>query len=198
MDKKTIQTYNQLAKEYDDETKDFWERFPVGFIEKFAKKINNGFVLDVGSGPGRDAELLKRQGLDVICLDASQPMIDQTITKGFPSILTDFMKLPFNSNVFSGVWTYTTLLHVPKKQLPKALKEIHRVLKADGVLGIGLIEGSEELYRQSSGMDMERFFAFYEKDELENALKKAGFSIIHFQEFLPGKRKYLNFIARKL
>ncbi|KKS44992.1 MAG: hypothetical protein UV10_C0036G0001, partial [Candidatus Azambacteria bacterium GW2011_GWA1_42_19] len=32
MDNKTIQTYNRFAKEYDEETADFWEKFPKTFI----------------------------------------------------------------------------------------------------------------------------------------------------------------------
>ena len=61
MDEKTIKTYNQMAKEYEDETVDFWKRFPRTFFDKFAELVK-GKVLDVGSGPGRDGLLLKERG----------------------------------------------------------------------------------------------------------------------------------------
>jgi len=69
MDKKTIDTYNELAQEYDDETKDFWERFPRSILDKFIK-LAKGSVLDVGSGPGRDGLILQQHGLSVTCIDA--------------------------------------------------------------------------------------------------------------------------------
>ena len=59
MDKKTINTYNATAKEYDEETADFWEKFPTTFIDAFKKEIK-GKVLDVGSGSGRDALILEK------------------------------------------------------------------------------------------------------------------------------------------
>ncbi len=198
MDKRTIHTYNLLAKKYDQDTADFWTKFPVGFIEKFAKEVNGGFVLDVGSGPGRDALILKKHNLDVICLDASKEMVNLTIQKELPTIKADFLKIPFNNKSFSGVWAYTSLLHIPKKDLKKALKEINRVLIYNGVLGLGMIEGEKQLYRKSSDISQPRLFAYYKKQELEKTLQSLGFEILHYLEFQPGTKKYLNFLARKI
>jgi len=47
-----------MAKEYDDETIDFWEQFPRTFLEKFTK-LSGKKILDVRSGPGRDGSLLQ-------------------------------------------------------------------------------------------------------------------------------------------
>ena len=74
MDQQTIDTYNKMAQEYEDETSSFWDRFPRTFIDAFAAAVN-GNVLDIGSGPGRDALILKEKGVDVTCLDASEEMV---------------------------------------------------------------------------------------------------------------------------
>ena len=113
MDKKTINTYNRLAKEYDQETTDFWDKFPQDFFYEFIKLVQ-GRVLDVGSGPGRDGLILQNEGLDVVCLDASEAMIKMSSEKGLESVLGDFNNLPFAGEFFDGVWAYTSLLHVPK------------------------------------------------------------------------------------
>lgn len=197
MDQKTINTYNILAKEYDDETADFWDKFPQNFFNKFIELVQ-GRVLDVGSGPGRDGLILQKKGLDVVCLDASEAMIKISSEKGLESILGDFNDLPFIDESFGGVWAYTSLLHVPKSEIQKPLNEIYRVLKVDGILGLGLIEGEFEGYRESSGVDMPRWFSFYTKKEIEELLKNNGFEIIYFDIFKPGSRNYLNFIARKI
>jgi SAM-dependent methyltransferase len=103
MDTKTIETYNLLAKEYDEETIDFWDRFPRTFIDTFCGLTAEGKVLNVGSGPGRDGLLLKSNGTDVTCVDASSAMVALSLARGLNSIVGDFNDLPFESNTFGGV-----------------------------------------------------------------------------------------------
>ncbi len=196
MDKKTIETYNLMAKEYDNETKDFWQRFPATIFSKFIE-LTKGSILDVGSGPGRDGLVLQKAGLDVTCLDASDEMIKMSKEKGLKSVLGDFNNLPFEADNFGGVWAYTSLLHTPKSEVSKPLSEIYRVLKTGGIFGLGLIEGDTELYRESSGVGRPRWFSFYEKDEVEKLLHTNGFEILYFEEFKPGTKNYLNFISKK-
>jgi ubiquinone/menaquinone biosynthesis C-methylase UbiE len=196
MDEKTIRTYNQMAKEYDAETIDFWQRFPRTFFDAFAQRVR-GRVLDVGSGPGRDGVLLKEKGLEVTCLDASEVMVKLCGEKGLQAVLGDFAALPFEDNSFSGVWAYTSLLHVSKADVSKAFHEIRRVIKDEGILGLGLIEGEAEEYRESTGVHMPRWFSFYTKEETEHLLEDHGFKVLYFEEFKPGSKNYLNFIAQK-
>ncbi|MES3004823.1 MAG: class I SAM-dependent methyltransferase [Patescibacteria group bacterium] len=197
MDLLTIRTYNELAEEYDKETTGFWEHFPHRVFDKFIAETK-GKVLDVGSGPGRDGLVLKNAGLDVVCLDASKSMIELSEAKGLKSVLGDFDKLPFSSRSFDGVWAYTSLLHTPKSKIKEPLMEINRVLKKNGIFGLGLIEGETELYRESSGVGKPRWFSFYKKEEIEVLLLYAGFEVIYYEDFQVNTKKYLNFICRKL
>lgn len=197
MDHKTIQTYDLLAKEYDEETAPFWELFPRTFVDRFIE-LTEGKILDVGSGPGRDALILKEGGLDVTCLDASHAMIKLSQEKGFPSLLGDFNDMPFQDESFDGVWAYTSILHVPKTEIEKPLGEIRRVLKPGGTFGLGLIEGETEGYKESSGVSAARWFSFYTKEEVEKLLGENGFEILYFEQFKPKSKNYLNFIAKKL
>ncbi|MEK7464334.1 MAG: class I SAM-dependent methyltransferase [Patescibacteria group bacterium] len=196
MDQKTIDTYNQIAEEYNDETTDFWERFPRTIIDKFIGSVS-GKVLDIGSGSGRDGLIFKNRGLAVICLDASESMVKLSTQKGLSSIVGDFNSLPFPKESFDGIWAYTALLHIPKTGIDKPLDEISRVLKTDGVFGLGLIEGTTELYRESSGIGKPRWFSFYTKEEIVNLLNKHGFRENYFEQFKVGAKTYLNFISKK-
>ncbi|NNM83882.1 class I SAM-dependent methyltransferase [Candidatus Parcubacteria bacterium] len=196
MDKRTIDTYNLLAKEYDEETVGFWERFPRTFIDKFAE-LSHGRVLDIGSGPGRDGLILKDKGLEVVCIDASSAMVELSAARGLESIMGDFTALPFPSESFEAVWAYTSLLHVPKSGIATALAEIGRVLKHQGIFGLGLIEGDEEMYRESSGIGRSRWFSYYDKEEVDALLQQHGFTTLYFEQFKPGSKNYLNFISKK-
>jgi len=196
MDKTTINTYNGLAHEYDEETKDFWSLFPNSIIEKFSENTK-GYkkVLDMGSGPGRDGMLLKKRGLQIVCLDASTTMVQLCKDKGLEAFEGDLLKTPFNPNTFDGVWAYTSLLHIKREQFGETLNEIKRVLKSGGVFGLGLIEGNGEFYRESPMMSRSRLFAFYTDKEVRSQLEGHGFKIFYSENFTPKTRKYLNYLS---
>ncbi|MFA6094631.1 MAG: class I SAM-dependent methyltransferase [Candidatus Paceibacterota bacterium] len=197
MDPLTISTYNKLASDYDAETADFWENFPQDFLNEFVQKSGKK-ILNIGSGPGRDGLLLRQLGCDVVCLDASEAMIGMCKAQGFETVLGDLLKLPFKDGSFDGVWAYTSLLHIPKKDFGKAINQIVRVLVPGGVLGLGLIEGDTEGYKNSSGVDLPRLFSLYKKDEVVDILKEYGFELLQYLEFQPRSKKYLNFVFRKM
>jgi ubiquinone/menaquinone biosynthesis C-methylase UbiE len=197
MDSKTIETYNQLAREYDEETSDFWELFPRAFIDTFATEVGNGKILNVGSGPGRDGLLLKDRRLDVTCLDASSAMVELSRQRGLTSIVGDFLDLPFENESFEGVWAYTSLLHIPKSDIRLAFTEIRRVLKLNGVFALGLIEGSTESYRESSGVNQPRWFSYYSHTEVMELLQEFNFKFLHSKSFKPKSKNYLHFLSRK-
>jgi ubiquinone/menaquinone biosynthesis C-methylase UbiE len=196
MDKQTIEAYNRLAQEYDKKTVDFWDRFPRTFVAKFVE-LSGKSILDVGSGPGRDGLLLQQAGKDVMCIDASEAMVQLSSARGLPSILAEFDALPFENQTYDGVWSYTALLHTPKKSVETPLQEISRVLKPSGLFALGLIEGDTEEYKESSGVDMPRWFSFYQKEEVERLCEKQGFELVYFETFKPGSKNYLNFIFLK-
>lgn len=196
MDKQTIDTYDKMAREYDSETVDFWDRFPRTFLDKFVQ-LTGEKIVDIGSGPGRDGLLLHQAGKEVVCIDASEAMVKLSSEKGLRSVLAGFDKLPFENELFDGVWSYTALLHIPKKDIDTPLLEISRVLKPMGIFALGLIEGDTEGYKESSGVDMPRWFSFYQKDEVIDICKKYGFELIYFETFKPRSKNYLNFIFRK-
>ena len=195
MDQRTIDTYDAMAREYDTETADFWNLFPRDFLDRFIAE-SGPHVLDIGSGPGRDGLLLQAAGKQVICLDASQVMVELSRERGLESIVGDLLALPCADRSFDAAWAYTSLLHVRKSEFDTALSEIRRVLVPGGILGLGLIEGDTELYRESSGVSLPRWFSFFEKDEVIEHARTSGFELVHFDSFTPRSKRYLHFLFR--
>ena len=115
--------------------------------------------------------------------------------RGLIALEGDILSLPCTNDSFAGVWAYTSLLHIPKADMPRALTEIRRVLTREGVLGLGMIEGDGEEYRHNLGAGFPRLFAYYQKHELEELLKTNGFTVQYFDTILPGSRKYLHCIC---
>jgi len=195
MDDQTVATYNKLAQEYDKETADFWEQFPCSVFDEFVARLTGTRVLNVGSGPGRDGLLLQDRGISMECVDASEQMVQMCIGRGLSATVGDVLALPFGNKQFDGVWAYTSLLHIHKSDMPRALQEIRRVLKPASVFGVGMIEGEGEQYRESSGVGMPRWFAYYTQEELEQYLTEAGFRIHYREVFKPRSKEYLNIIC---
>jgi ubiquinone/menaquinone biosynthesis C-methylase UbiE len=131
------------------------------------------------------------------CLDASEAMVKICQDKGLHALQGDLLNLPFAQESFAGAWAYTSLLHVPKHDFPKARQEIFRVLQPGGVLGLGLIEGDTEEYRTSEKVPAPRLFSYFTMNEVLKHLENTDFSIIFQEQFQPNRRKYLHVIAKK-
>ncbi len=198
MDRATIKTYDKYAKEYDQEVIEFWENFPKIIIDKFCEDLKGKKILDLGSGSGRDALILRDKGLEIVCVDASKEMIKITNNLGFESIESDFQNYDFSKEKFDGVWAYTSLLHINKEEMKKILKKIYKTLKPNGIFLIGMIEGiyEGEIERENM-LGEKRFFRFYEEQELKNIIEKIGFKFEFQERYKPHSKTYLSQIYRK-
>lgn len=197
MDRETIATYDLTAQQYDQETAPFWQKFPVGILQEFQAQLSEGIVLDMGSGPGRDAQIIADGNTKVVCLDAFITMARITQKKYLSTVQADLLDPPFKDSSFAGIWAYTSLLHVTKDLFPDTLYQIWQLLKKGGTLGLGLIEGSGEGQIIDPDTKLPRYFAYYSASEVIHHLKISGLTPFYFENFKPGKRNYLNFLARK-
>ncbi len=189
----TIATYDRYAQTYDAEVIDFWNNFPKDFIDAFIKQLPGNRILDLGSGSGRDALLLRDRGTEVICLDASKAMIDITTKLGFESHLADFSHIDFPGSSFDGVWAYTSLIHVPKEEAAEAMTVVRRLLKQGGIFAIGVIEGdSAGMVERKTMPGTSRYFKNYSSEELRELIEPLGFKFLQEERYQPYNSVYLN------
>jgi ubiquinone/menaquinone biosynthesis C-methylase UbiE len=162
-------------------------------MELFAGYLPKGArVLDVGCGPGRDLKEMAAMGFQVRGVDNSQELLDM-VEKGIVTLKADLRTIPLEAGSFEGIWANASLLHLPKTEMPKALGEMHRLLQAEGHLMISVKEGNGEGWSADKGME-ERFFAYYESEELDLLLGEAGFEI-KYSERKAGSANWLTRIA---
>lgn len=183
MDEKTQKTYDILGKAYLDEIADDTPKELQEFIGLIPR---NGRVLDVGCAGGRDSALFVAQGFDVVGIDLSELFLKEA-RKRVPAATfqkMDVSKLTFPGNHFDAVWANAVLLHLKKEKVPKALENLHYVLKEGGIIHIRVKEGEGERYVQEKlSRGHERFFAFYKKGELEEKMEDIGFKIAKRRTF---------------
>lgn len=197
----TITSYNDYAQEYKEEVKEFWRLFPKTTLEEFRKNLKGKKILDLGSGPGYDAILLRDTGLDVLCIDGSASMVKITEKLGFASLEKKFSELELGTESFDGVWAYTSLLHVSQNEMKETVKNIHRWLKKDGIFLIGMIEGEFEGEKTGLGIankNAHRYFKFYNEENLEKIISPLGFRKIFQEKYKPYSKTYIHQLYRKL
>jgi len=178
----TQETYNRIAEKWAREHSDV-DYFRKEF-EKFSQLLPRGKILDVGCGWGRDSNLFESTDYEYTGVDYSKGLLE--IAKAnFPQVKFvegNILDLPFEENEFDGFWAAASLLHIPKEKIHKALAEIKRVVKKRGFGFIALKKGEGEKMvtddKRDGDEQDQRFFAYWQKDEFENVLQKAGFEVL--------------------
>jgi ubiquinone/menaquinone biosynthesis C-methylase UbiE len=199
MHKPTIEAYDKHAQAYDDEVVEFWDNFPKDFIREFVHSVPGKRVLNLGSGSGRDAVLLRDRGMEVHCVDGSSSMVEMTKKLGFASEHTTFDKLDYPAESFDAVWAYTSLLHIPEAEMPELLTRIHRWLKPGGVFATGMIRGDgAELVERETMPGTKRLFQYYHRGDLKGLITAHKFKILYSCNYQPGRKIYMNHLYKAL
>ncbi len=189
----TIDAYSQYAGAYDESVIEFWHKFPKEFIVRFVDQLPGKRVLDVGSGSGRDALMLRDQNLEVICQDGSKSMVELTTALGFESHLAEFSQLNFPPASFDGIWAYTSLIHIPKTDAEAVIQKLRIMLRPRGTFAIGVIEGDGADMKEHRTMPGAlRYFKNYTSDELRGMIEPLGFKLIFQNYYQPHTSVYLN------
>jgi ubiquinone/menaquinone biosynthesis C-methylase UbiE len=195
----TSATYDQIAADYAAR----WASAEVlaSARSRFAARLVAGArVLDVGCGPGWDALRLRALGLRVSGLDRSRGMLAQARQRGdLPLVFADMRQLPVRDAALDGIWACASFLHIPKRAALDVLREFHRALRPGGALYIGVKRGTSERWVEHSG-GRQRFFAFYQENELDLLLASAGFAICEgwIGDDMLGREPWINRLALQL
>jgi ubiquinone/menaquinone biosynthesis C-methylase UbiE len=173
----TIESYDRIASEYCRHTlRDEFRRVEEEFLERFMTHMGKEapLVADIGCGDGRDSEYLIKKGARVLLVDLSRSMLAEAarqVPEGV-HLNMDVRNLAFLDTYLDGLWASGILYHLPKRELPGALDEIHRVIAPGGVFSFnfkaGEGEGMEENPRSYPGAP--RYYAYYRAPEMKGLL----------------------------
>ncbi len=170
----SYQYYNENAQEFYDRTIDAdVSKLYQAFLRNFPEQ---GRILDLGCGSGRDAKFFSEKGYHVVAVDASIEMVKKTqevapLVKAKQLFFEDLDLI----EEFEGVWANASLLHVPYESLPQIFDKIARSLKNQGVFFCSFKYGTG--YRSTPGRD------FYDMDEDRfQKLLPSSFSIIEMAQ----------------
>jgi SAM-dependent methyltransferase len=165
----TINHYNQNAKKLSEKFKDLMDLSRRNEFPKFIELLKGKKILDLGCGAGDHSLYFKEKGLDVVSIDISEKMIELCKEKGIDAKIMDIENLQFENKTFDGIWSVTSLLHVPKSKIKDVIKKLHDILKDDGILYVCVKEGNGEGLLEHT--NTKRFFSFWQEQELIDTFK---------------------------
>jgi SAM-dependent methyltransferase len=173
-------SYNEKADSRDKADIGEWKTIE---LKSYMDALNNEefrTVLDIGAGSGQHGKYLSDHGFDVTCIDLSPSMVETCRMKGLKAEVMDYYTLDFDAESFDAVWAMNTLLHVPKVSLPAVLKNIHTVLKEDGLFYMGVYGGkdSEGVWEDDTYIP-KRFFSFYTNEDIQDVVSPL-FEVLNF------------------
>lgn len=187
----TRETYDQFSAQIADR---FWSVELAEQWEAFSAILPPGAkVLDLGCGAGRDTAHFTGRGFWTVGLDLSRGMLLEAMRRAPGMYLEgDMASLPFKPDTFDAVWMNASLLHLPRDLAPAVLSGVNQTLKPGGAVYLSLKMGRGEEWETREG---ERFFTYYQPDEVTALLGETGFEITRQWQEPAKKITWLNVLG---
>jgi 2-polyprenyl-3-methyl-5-hydroxy-6-metoxy-1,4-benzoquinol methylase len=111
-----------------------------------------GRVLDIGSGPGWDADFLEGLGLHVHRTDVTTSFRDFQVERGKQCDALDLLTDEI-TETYDGILMLCVLQHFERDELDAVLRKLARALKSQGALFLSYPLGDDETWQHTSSGD---------------------------------------------
>jgi SAM-dependent methyltransferase len=164
------------------------------YLDQFADLIGDGHVLELGSGPGWDADYLEARGVTVSRTDATAEFVERLRSQGHDATVLDVRTDDFGGP-YDGVLANAVLLHLNRAQFEDALRRARRAVRPEGVLAVTLKEGDGEAWTTAK-LDQPRHFTYWREPKLRTVLERTGWTVISAQHVKGRTEPWLFTLAR--
>lgn len=162
----------------DDINNDFYNTFADSFdkipfqpmlTDLLLKYQVGNTVLEIGSGAGALASWLREHGCQVVCIEPAQELAKRVEAKGLEAYTTTIQDF-HSDRQFDAIIAISSLIHVPKVDLPQQIHKIASMLHSNGLFFISLIVGENEGFEDPTGLGKLRYFAEWTESEVDALL----------------------------
>ena len=193
---RTLASYDEHVEDY---TNSLQPQIHVQFrswIDRALGLIQPGAeILEVGSGPGREADYIESRGFRVTRTDASKGFTEYLSKKGKSVKLLNVLTDELGENL-AMVLAQAVLHHFDEQQFRNVLASIHVALKPGGLVVFSVKQGDGDGWTKER-IDAPRYYNFWQKNDLQKVVEKAGFKVLEISEADLGKTRWLLVTARK-
>jgi len=184
-------SYDAVADEYVRRIFDELRHKPLDreLLDQFAERVRDaGTACDMGCGPGQVARYLHERGVEVCGVDLSPAMVERArrLTPGVDFQKGDMLSLDVADGTWAGIAAFYSLIHIPREEVPRALRELRRVLQPGGVLLVAFHIGDETIHLDEWwGQKVCVDFHFFRTEQMSGWLRAAGFEVEEIIEREP-------------
>jgi SAM-dependent methyltransferase len=174
---RTLEYYDRRADEFWEGTRDHDVSQNIAALLQHIEGAPPFALLDFGCGPGRDLKVFAEFGHAVTGLEGAARFAEMARAySGCEVWHQDFLRLDLPDNHFDGVFANAALFHVPTRELPRVLLELHTTLKPGGVL-----LSSNPRGRNEEGWNRGRYGAYHDFETWRRYVSAAGFlEVAHY------------------
>ena len=125
----TVASYEQCATDYALSTAPTTPQCDRPLLQRLLGALRDGeTVLEIGSGPGWDADWLEQAGLTVRRTDAAEAFLAFQLERGKVAERLDVVRDPV-SGTYGAVLALYVFQHVDRQALPAVLRKVAAVLR---------------------------------------------------------------------
>jgi SAM-dependent methyltransferase len=167
----------------------------AALLDEVVASVPRGAVLELGSGPGREAQYLEHRGLRVQRTDATPAFVERLRQAGHQARLLDVRRDDLGGP-FDAVLANAVLLHLDRRDLAQALRACHAATRNEGVLALTLKEGDGEAWSDAK-LGQPRWFVYWREPALRQALSDAGWTIVRLEHVQGRVEPWLHALCRR-
>ena len=168
----TLEHYNQRAEDFWQGTRDHDVSQNIDALLRYIEGEPPFAILDFGCGPGRDLKAFAALGHNAVGLEGAARLAAMARAhSGCEVWQQDFLRLDLPQRHFDGVFSNAALFHVPSRELPRVLLELHATLKPRAVLFASNPHGHNE-----EGWNRGRYGAYHDLETWRRYMSAAGFA----------------------
>jgi SAM-dependent methyltransferase len=192
---RTVEGYERCARDYAAEVDSTPSPTGAAALRQLVAAVAPGKrVLEIGSGPGWDADFLETLGIDVHRTDVTSAFCDFQAERGKRCDALDLLVDPIAGR-YDGIAMLAVLQHFERTQLDAVLRKLAQALGAGGPLLLMYPEGDGEHWEGDASGDFR--LVRWTPEAMDARLAWAGFAVAWEQSFDGRAGSWRSVLARR-
>jgi len=177
----TLRAYEQRADRYFDASAPAVSAEVAGLLDAVVARLRPGsHVLEVGTGPGREAAYLEERGLHVDRTDATAAFVERLRANGHDARLLDVRDGNLGGP-YDAVLANAVLLHLDRTQARLAVEACRQAVRPGGLFALTLKDGDGESWSDAK-LGAPRWFVYWREEALRAQLSDAGWRVLDLRQ----------------